>query len=67
MASTKEPFSVQRRCEVVRRTVSLSGLRVSLAGNVAIAKRNCSNAAACLQFKGSIDRIEGCLLPNLVG
>ncbi|MDP2024834.1 hypothetical protein [Sulfuriferula sp.] len=67
MASTKEPFSAQRQCPVAGRIVSLSGVRVSLAGAVAIAQKNCSNEATCLKANGNLERIEGCLLHNLNG
>jgi hypothetical protein len=65
MTSTKQSFTKQGQCPVIGRPVSLSGIRVSLAGATAVTEKNCSNIVKCLEANGNLERIQGCLLHAL--
>jgi hypothetical protein len=67
MNSAKQPFVKNANCSIVGFQVQLSGVRVSMGGTTAIAKKTCSNVAQCLAANGSLEKLNGCLLHNLQG
>lgn len=62
MGSTKESLAKSEHCPMVGRIVHLSGIRVSLAGQSAIAQKSCSNVASCLAEYKNLDRVSKCML-----
>ncbi len=67
MPSTREPFARPVECPVVRKHVIVSGIRVSLGSESVITAKMCTNAENCIVNHGSLERIQGCLLHNLIG
>jgi hypothetical protein len=63
---TRSSFSKVQHCPVVSKTVTLTGVRVSMpSAPTAVAHKSCSNIEVCLRERGPIEQIEGCLLHHL--
>jgi len=66
MPSTREPLARAVECPVVQMHVMVSGIRVSLGSESVTTAKMCSNVEHCVANHGAIERIQGCLLHDLM-
>jgi hypothetical protein len=66
MSSDRRPFTKKAQCPVVGHEVGLKGIQVTMRFEPpVVVTRSCSNVANCLDTRGPIENINGCLLHNL--